>query len=341
MSRGAGVDPLPFNGTNLMADLMNTANRTHGLLWGSLRRPLLTLLPVMLASLLISCGPEAVPEQAPEAAATTISQSEVGFFQELSWAPDGASLLVSVLEAAENPDGFTYRVHRLSLDPLELTPLTPGPMDYWTSWAPDGSRIAFASRSGEHTDIFVMAPDGTNSVQLTNDPADDTQPAWSPDGSRIAFVSRREGADQIYLMNADGSGQSRIGDAEGEAQTPAWSPDGGKLAYFETAPDGTDAVYVMNADGTGRTRLATGLWSSWSPDGSHLLFGAPDGLTAIRADGSGQRLLVEGDVEFGAYSPDGTRIAYIASEGGQVTVHVMKADGTERRALLSRPAPAW
>ncbi|MFQ5572358.1 MAG: hypothetical protein ACE5G0_22000 [Rhodothermales bacterium] len=304
-------------------------------------RKRLSLLLLLLAMFLLSCEPDAAPEQAPEVAATPLIQAEVGYVQELSWAPDGASLLLSILELADTPDGFTYRVHRLSLDSLALVPLTPGPLDYWTSWSPDGARIAFASRSGGNADIFVMAPDGTNRVRLTTDAADDTQPAWSPDGARIAFVSRREGTDQIYVMNADGSGQSRVGEAEGEAQTPAWSPDGRRIAFFETASDGTDAVYLMNADGTGRRRIATGVWPSWSPDGSHLLFGAPDGLTAIGLDDGVERLLVEGEAEFGAYAPDGTRVAYIATEEGRVTVYVMKADGTAREALLSRPAPAW
>ena len=53
-----------------------------------------------------------------------------------------------------------------------------------------------------------MSPDGGGQVNLTNDPAEDTDPVWSPDGSRIAFVKASEGHRNIYVMNADGAGQT-------------------------------------------------------------------------------------------------------------------------------------
>jgi len=50
----------------------------------------------------------------------------------------------------------------------------------------------------------------TGQARLTNNQADDFQPAWSPDGSRLAFVSDREGNFEIYVMSADGWGQARL-----------------------------------------------------------------------------------------------------------------------------------
>lgn len=300
-----------------------------------------TIIQALLFLILLSCKPKADSEEATVATQSMFSQSEVGYYQELSWSPDGTSLLVSILEIADNPEGFVYKVHRLNLDPPEIISLTPGPMDYWTSWSPDGSRIAYASQSGENMDVFVMDSDGSNRVRLTSESAADTQPAWSPDGLRIAFVSSRDGTEQILTMNADGTSQTRVGKAEGGAQTPSWSPDGSRIAYFETDGNGTDYVCVMKADGTGRTQIARGVWPSWSRDGARILYGGPEGLTTMNPNGSGKSILVEGDVEFGAYSPDGTRIAYIATENDSVTIYMMTSDGSIRRPLISRPAPAW
>src|SRR3990172_12692524 len=65
-------------------------------------------------------------------------------------------------------------------------------------WSPDGKQIAFHKCSdiqGDriYCDIFVMNPDGSNPVNLTNSPANDSDVSWSPDGSQIAFGSNRDG----------------------------------------------------------------------------------------------------------------------------------------------------
>jgi Tol biopolymer transport system component len=69
-----------------------------------------------------------------------------------------------------------------------------------------------------------MNADGTGQTRLTNNPADDYQPAWSRDGSKIAFASERDGNGQIYVMNADGTGQTRLTNNSAYDNKPDWSP---------------------------------------------------------------------------------------------------------------------
>jgi len=48
------------------------------------------------------------------------------------------------------------------------------------AWSPDGRYIAFESdRNGEY-DIYVIDVDGTNAIQLTDNPGSDTSPVWAP-----------------------------------------------------------------------------------------------------------------------------------------------------------------
>ncbi|MDQ4097533.1 MAG: hypothetical protein M3144_06665, partial [Actinomycetota bacterium] len=61
-------------------------------------------------------------------------------------------------------------------------------------------KIAFESNRGGTSDIWSMNPDGTGSINLTQDAAEDTDPVWSPDGTRIAFVKASEGHDNIWVM---------------------------------------------------------------------------------------------------------------------------------------------
>ncbi len=54
-------------------------------------------------------------------------------------------------------------------------------------------KIAFFSDRDGNREIYLMDEDGSNQVNLTNNPAEDFRPIWSADGTRIAFVSNRDG----------------------------------------------------------------------------------------------------------------------------------------------------
>jgi len=46
------------------------------------------------------------------------------------------------------------------------------------TWSPDGSQIAFMSTRDLNWEVYVMAADGTNQTNITNNPANDRAPAW-------------------------------------------------------------------------------------------------------------------------------------------------------------------
>lgn len=93
-------------------------------------------------------------------------------------------------------------------------------------------------------------------INLTNHPANDSDPALSPDGTRIVFVTDRHGAGnpEIYTINVDGTGLTRLTYNSTYDTSPEWSPDGTQI-YFRSTRDGGWAWYVMNADGSGQTRV--------------------------------------------------------------------------------------
>jgi dipeptidyl aminopeptidase/acylaminoacyl peptidase len=69
-----------------------------------------------------------------------------------------------------------------------------------------------------------MDADGSNPVNLTQNAADDINPAWSPDGTKIAFGSGRGGDWEVYVMGTDGSNPDPRTDDPADDYAPAWSP---------------------------------------------------------------------------------------------------------------------
>lgn len=183
-----------------------------------------------------------------------------------------------------------------------------------------GGRIAFVSNRGGNIDIYVMWPDGTNVVNITNHPAIDRLPAWSPDGSRIAFRSNRDGNSEVYVMSDAGSDVVRLTNDPWVDTAPSWTSDGRVL--FSSNRSGRYEIYAVNPDGTDLQHLeiavdgqltfpaesysghrlafiatnfsdAAAVWVT-HPDGSHAVQLTPDELFAAFPD----------------WSPIGNRIAF-------------------------------
>ena len=213
------------------------------------------------------------------------------------------------------------------------------------SWSSDGTKVAFSSDESGHSDIYVMNPDGTERVNLTNREAKDIDPAWSPDGEWIVFLSRTQGKTDIHRVRPDGTDLSSLTAYPAQRYgRPVWSPDGTKIAFtsnrdadpppqvgptpvpfFDDVPEFPGAaprpeLYVMNADGSDQTRLTFNLFfdgnPTWSPDSQQIAFQSrEDGdheIHVINVDGSGLTKLTDNDAAdvFPAWSPDGRFIAF-------------------------------
>lgn len=129
-------------------------------------------------------------------------------------------------------------------------------IDYMSNptFSPDGQQIAFVGKNkkskreeGYWEEIFVCNDDGSQTIQLTHYPENDTTaewfaykagpPRWHPTEEFISFQSKRNGKYSLYAVTPDGKKEWKLTELEQNEGWHSWSPDGKWLAIevFDTA----------------------------------------------------------------------------------------------------------
>jgi Tol biopolymer transport system component len=156
--------------------------------------------------------------------------------------------------------------------------LTTGSRDFGlVEVSPSGQQVLLSSSFFQQEDLYLLTPDGSGFMSLTNDSARDRGPRFSRDGRRVFFYRDQEGTYDVWSINVDGSGLRRLTSAGGYYPLP--SPDGGRLLVANINSFG---LFVIDANDPekapeGLPPLPTELRGSnfipqdWSPDGKTIL----------------------------------------------------------------------
>jgi len=154
-------------------------------------------------------------------------------------------------------------------------------------------------------------------------------PVAAAGGVKIVFDDSQ---GQISTVNPDGTGYRQLGI---HGFMPSVSPDGTKIVYHAgglVPHRNNQDLYVANIDGTNAVDITPqdidiDWFAIWSPDGSKILFQGDFnlnfGLYTIAPDGSNLQYVAPG-MEYGSFSPDGTRIVFTRAG----SIGVANVDGT-------------
>lgn len=280
-----------------------------------------------------------------------------------SLCPDGAQVVCSLTTPSlkdNRSNASLWLLSTLGGRPRRLTHC--GSKDGQARFSPRGDLIGFVAKREQEgvkdtqSQFYVIPPDGGEARRVGQVATGVEAFKWFPDGRRIAFVSwvwpELKGAKAQAKRFKAFSERQETGYVTSEAQYRFWDhfvPQG-RVAHLHVMDLATGKVQDL-FEGTAHELLRTEPDANGfdiSPDGQRIVFGFDpgeekgvlhrDALAEISVkSGKVKEILRDADWDFSAprYSPDGDRVACLASHQGQK--HTMPA----QLAIWQRSSGQW
>ena len=226
---------------------------------------------------------------------------------------------------------------------------TPGVMERYPSWSPDGENIAyFSDESGEYM-LHIRDQKGTENVvqiALDENPSFYYLPRWSPDSKKIAYVDCHL---TLWFVDLDKKKPVRVDKDRFWGGTgdlvPSWSPDSKWLAYAKRLPNYLGVIFLYSLESGKSTQITDGMSDARMPvfdaGGKYLYFTAstdsgaslqPDIHSIFRPVTRTVYLAVLSKIDPSPFSPE-------SDEEKPAEKPEKSADKPEKKSKKKKPAP--
>ena len=287
----------------------------------------------------------------------------------LGWTPDSKRVLFRSRRASLN--AWTGQLYTVSLEgglPEQL----PVPRGGFTSYSPDGSKIAYNRmfrefrtwkryRGGQADDIWIYDLKTGALENITNNEAQDVFPMWS--GNKIYFWSDRDKTTNLFVYDLTSKATKKLTSfTEYDVKFPSLGKgaiafeNAGYIYLLDLATEQSRKLTIELNDDRKLTRPEfvnpRNLIGNYglSPDGKRAVVTARGELFTIPAEKGNTRNLTNSSgsrEKDAAWSPDGKSIAYISDATGEDEIYVIPQDGSgpavqiTTGGTVTRYGPLW
>ena len=241
-----------------------------------------------------------------------------------------------------------------TLTPTPTLTSSPTPTPTGTVAVPSLQGIMlFTSNRDGNPEIYALNLANQAAARLSNNPAQDVQPALAPDSVQVAYVGNQEGNNEIYIIGVNGGVPLNLTGNPADDLLPVWSPDGNWLA-FTTNRDGNQEIYIMRRDGSEIRNLTNNAANDFAPTWYSVggLLGAQDWIAftstrdgnqeiyKVRPDGTGLTNLTQNPAN--DHSPagftGGALLAFVSDRNGNSEIYTMTDTGGSPTNITNNPA---
>jgi Tol biopolymer transport system component len=272
---------------------------------------------------------------------------------EFGWSPDGERVVFHTPGA-----GDPMFVRDGGSDARQIFAAPAGLHAHFPVWSPDGGFIYFVQGTvPDRMDIWRLRPDGSGAERITRHDARVSHPVFVDARTLLYLTTDREGSGPwIHAIDVERREPRRVSpglerytslDASGDGRSLAATRADMKTTLWRVPVDGdrvgaTEPQRIPLAAGTGRSpRLGPDylVYVSASADGDTVW--KQQAEAAIEMWRSPQARIIGAP----AIARSGMRVAFCARAGGQTSLFVINADGSDARVLTRSLAlegtPAW